>query len=284
MTVETVGMLGLGAMGGAVASALKRSGYNVVTSLGGRSQRTVDSANDRGIADVGGMDALVRESDLVISILVPASASTVAASIASAASSTGSTVTFADCNAVAPDTAAAMADIVENSGARFVDAGIIGGPPREGYAPRFYISGPHLEQMMELDGKGIEVLPVGAGFGRASALKMCYAAQTKGITALQAAMLVSASRLGVYDELIAELEHSQAASLEGARAGVMRLPSVAGRWIGEMEEIASTFESVGVTGGFHQGAAEMFRLVDASDTVYAESADDLIRGFAAEIR
>ena len=112
-------------------------------------------------------------------------------------------------------------------------------------------------------------------------MKMVYASQTKGIAALQAAMLVSARRLGVYDELISELESSQAANLERASSAVTRLPSVAGRWIGEMEEIASTFESVGISGGFHQGAAEIFRLVDASDTESAKSLDDLVKAFAA---
>jgi hypothetical protein len=94
-------------------------------------------------------------------------------------------------------------------------------------------------------------------------------------------MLVSARRLGVYDELISELQGSQAANLERASNAVTRLPSVAGRWIGEMEEIASTFESVGVSGGFHQGAAEMFRLVEASNTESVESLDDLIRALAS---
>jgi 3-hydroxyisobutyrate dehydrogenase-like beta-hydroxyacid dehydrogenase len=173
-----------------------------------------------------------------------------------------------------------MGKVVTDSGAKFVDGGVIGGPPREGYAPRFYVSGPELDAMMELDGKGIQIVPVGDEIGRASAVKMVYASQTKGIAALQAAMLVSAQRLGVYDELVSELQESQSANFERATAAVTRLPSVAGRWIGEMEEIASTFESVGISGGFHQGAAQMFRLVDGSDTESADSLGELIQAFA----
>ena len=280
MTIETIGALGLGDMGGAVATALKKSGFKVITSLEGRSAATVASAQSRGVDDVGGIEALVRESDLIISVLVPANAAGVAASIASAAAATGSSVTFADCNAVAPASAIAMGKVVTDSGTNFVDGGVIGGPSRDDYAPRFYVSGPDLDAMMELDGRGIQVVPVGPEIGRASAVKMVYASQTKGIAALQAAMLVSAQRLGVYDELISELQDSQAANLERATGAVMRLRSVAGRWIGEMEEIASTFESVGVSGGFHQGAAEMFRLVEASDTESADSLADLIQAFA----
>jgi 3-hydroxyisobutyrate dehydrogenase-like beta-hydroxyacid dehydrogenase len=280
MTVETIGMLGLGDMGGAVATALKNNGFNVITSLAGRSDATVAASGSRGIADVGGINALVQQSDLILSVLVPANAADVATSIASAATATGSSVTFIDCNAIAPASTIAMGKVVTDSGAKFVDGGVIGGPPREGYAPRFYVSGPELDAIMELDGKGIQVVPVGAEIGRASAVKMVYASQTKGIAALQTAMLVSAQRLGVYDELVAELGESQAANLERATAAVTRLPSVAGRWIGEMEEIASTFESVGISGGFHQGAAQMFRLVDGSDTESADSLRDLIQAFA----
>ncbi len=286
MAVKTIGALGLGDMGGAVASALKRNGFDLVTTLQGRSQATRDSAAARGIEDVGSLDELVRRSDLVISILAPAEAPAVASGIAAAMASTSSTPAFADCNAVSPETAKAMGSAVESAGGVFIDAGIIGGPPSDTSAPRFYASGPDTSALAELDGKGIDVIDVGSGLGRASAIKMCYASQTKGITALQTAMLVAAERLGVYDELVAELSGSQSALLERAEGSLKRLPSVAGRWIGEMEEIAATFEAAGITGSFHRGAAEMFRLVEAAglsgddEAHKAMTARDTVRAFA----
>lgn len=287
MAVKTIGALGLGDMGGAVATALKKSGFDLVTTLEGRSQATRDSASERGVEDVGTLDELVRRSDLVISILVPAQASAVAAGVAAAMASTGATTVFADCNAVSPATAAAMEPVIQAAGGLFIDAGIIGGPPSDASAPRFYASGADTSALAELDGKGIDVIDVGSGAGRASAIKMCYASQTKGITALQTAMLVAAERLGVYDELVAELSGSQSANLERAEAALKRLPSVAGRWIGEMEEIAATFEQVGVTGGFHEGAAEMFRLVESAGLSGGGQKDrearDTIRAFADAI-
>ena len=87
---------------------------------------------------------------------------------------------------------------------------------------------------------------------------------TKGTTALQTALLVAAVRLGVYEELRDELLLSQRQTFDRIEASVKRLPSVAYRWIGEMEEIAATFESVDVTPDFHRGAADVFRLVDGS--------------------
>ncbi len=99
-------------------------------------------------------------------------------------------------------------------------------------------------------------------------------------------MLVAAQRLGVYDELVAELSSSQRANLERAEGSLKRLPSVVGRWIGEMDEIAATFEAAGVTGHFHRGAAEMFRLVESaglSGGPAARDARDTVRAFADAI-
>ena len=283
MAVKTIGALGLGNMGGAVASALKKNGLDLITALEGRSQATRDSAASRGIEDVGSLDELVRRSDLVLSLLVPAEAPAVASGVAAAMASTGSTPAFADCNAVSPETSKAMGPAIEAAGGVFIDAGIIGGPPSDTYAPRFYASGADTSALAELNAKGIDVIAVGSEAGRASAIKMCYASQTKGITALQTAMLVAAERLGVYDELVAELSGSQRANLERAEGSLKRLPSVAGRWIGEMEEIAATFEQVGVTGHFHKGAAEMFRLVESAGLSGGDDARDTVRAFADAI-
>lgn len=121
--------------------------------------------------------------------------------------------------------------------------------------------------MTELDGKGIVVRSVGNGIGRASAIKMCYAAGTKGTAALYAALLTAAEALGVSEELAAELRTSQPDVYKRMEGQVPGMPIPAARWIGEMEQIAATFEHVGVTPAFHQGAAEMFRLL--SQTPFA---------------
>jgi 3-hydroxyisobutyrate dehydrogenase-like beta-hydroxyacid dehydrogenase len=265
MTVRTVGILSPGEMGGAVGGALREGGLDVVTCLSGRSEPTRASSAAHGFREVPDLEALVRESDLVLSILVPARAPEVVRSVAAALEATGASASLADCNAIAPETVRGMAPEIERAGGSFIDAGIIGGPPRAGYAPRFYASGPDAHILGELDGRGIAVVPIGVEIGRASAVKMCYAAGTKGTTALQTALLVAAERLGVFEELRAELLQSQAATYRRAAASTGRLPKVAGRFVGEMEEIAATFESVGVPGGFHRAAADIFRLVASAD-------------------
>ena len=260
MALQTIAILSPGNMGAAVGRALRESGYDVVTNLDGRSERTRALAEEAGFRAVSGMDGIVEEADLVMSILVPSEATSVAREAAEAMERTGAKPAFADCNAVSPDTAREMGEIIEGVGGRYIDAGIIGGPPGTASPPRFYASGPHESVLGELDGKGIIVPLLGGEVGRASAIKMCYASMTKGASALETAALVAAYRLGLSSELESELASSRAAALAQMQS-LIELPGKAFRWIGEMEEIAATFESVGVTGHFHHGAAEIFRMV-----------------------
>ena len=270
MAVQAVGILSPGEMGAGVGAALGATGLTVLTCLAGRSPASHERARAAGIEDVSDLATLVERCDLILSILVPARARGVAAQVGDAARSAGADTVLADCNAIAPQTVQAMEIDLEGSGVTLVDAGIVGGPPRNGQGPRVYVSGSAAHLLGELDGRGIDVVDVGPEIGKASAVKMCYAAMTKGTTALRTALLVAARRLEVYDELIAEMENSQAAALGAAEQGMRRLPNVAYRWIGEMEEIASTFEHVGVTPDFHTGAAQVFREVDAT---FARDAD-----------
>ena len=260
MALRTIAILSPGNMGAAVGRVLRENGYDVVTNLDGRSDRTRALAAEAGFRAVSGMNGIVEEADLVMSILVPAEAISVAREAAAAMNRTGARPAFADCNAVSPDTARELGEIIEAAGGRYIDAGIIGGPPGSGSPPRFYASGPHEAVLGELDGKGILVPLLGGEVGRASGIKMCYASMTKGVSALHTAALVAAYRLGLSGELEEELSSSRAKALAEMQS-LIGLPGKAFRWVGEMEEIAATFESVGVTGHFHHGAAEIFRMV-----------------------
>ncbi len=252
-----------GDMGSGVGGILVRSGLRVITSLKGRSEASSTRAAEQGIVDVGSLDDVVASSDLMLSILVPSEALAFAASAAESIVRTNSHVAFADCNAVSPATGVKIGKIITAAGGMFIDAGIIGGSPRTGAIPRFYASGEHAGILAELDGKGISVPVMRGAIGRASGLKMLYAALTKGTAALHASTLMAAKSLGLFDDLIHELEQSQSGTLT-AMGRVNSISAQAFRWIGEMEEIASTFEDAGVTPNIHAGAAETFQKISDS--------------------
>jgi 3-hydroxyisobutyrate dehydrogenase-like beta-hydroxyacid dehydrogenase len=185
----------------------------------------------------------------------------VARKVAGALQATKTETYYADCNAISPQTARNIDTIITESGGLFVDASIIGRPPEGREAPRLYASGPHAKIMSELDGKGIKVRIIGDKVGQASGIKMCYAALTKGSQALCITLLTAAEALGLSKELREEFLFSQSAEYSRMKKMIPSVPVKARRWVGEMDEVASTFEQVGLTPCFHQAASEIFRLV-----------------------
>lgn len=236
-------------MGGGVARLLRRGGLRVVTSLAGRGERTRELAAAVGAEDVGDLAAAVREADVLLSILPPRSALDLARAVGRDPGPL-----YVDCNAVSPMTACAIGEVI---GPRFVDAGIIGGPD----APRLYASGPHAAELAALP---LDVRVMDGEIGQASAVKMCYAALTKGLTALLTESMVTADAIGVRGTLEAELADSQPQFLAGARRGLPGMVPKAYRWVAEMEEIAATFAAAGMTPKMLEGAAEVYRFVEAS--------------------
>lgn len=265
MSIQTIGIVSPGDMGHAVGRTLADHGLRVITTLHNRSARTAALAAEAGIDDVGSTAELVKQADAILSILVPANAASAAGEVAEALRETGADLLYADCNAIAPATVKLIAETIESAGGRFVDASIIGGPPKEGSSTRFYASGPHIAEFVALGERGLTVMPLGDEVGQASAIKMCYGALTKGLTALATELLTAASALNVDEALRKEFQSSQGALYERFQRGIPTMPAKSRRWVGEMEEIAATFADVGLTPNIFQGAADMYRFVGGTD-------------------
>lgn len=261
MTLPVIAILMPGDMGHGVGAALSGAGHTVLTCLAGRSEATRALAAKAGMQNTETLVKLVERADVILSILPPSVAVSLATEIAAAMREAGKTPVYVDCNAISPATARAAGDAISAAGAVFIDAGIIGLAPGKGGGTRFYVSGTDVSAMLALDGKGFEVISLGDEVGRASAMKMVYAALTKGTWTLQTAVMLAAEKLGLTEELTAEFAFSQKPALDSMRARIPRLPADSGRWIGEMEEIAATFADAGVTSGFHDGAADIFRVL-----------------------
>ena len=264
MSIKTIGLVSPGDMGHVVGKVLQSHGLRVLTCLKGRSERTHMLAREARIEAVPTYEDLVAETEMVLSIVVPEAAPDTARLVAEALRHTNQTTTFVDCNAVAPGTVKAMAEVIAAVGSRFVDAGIIGPPPRQPGATRFYASGPEVERFGELANFGLDIRPLGPDIGLASGIKMCYASLTKGMTAIAVESLVTAHTMGLYDSLVAELRLSQGDRLRTIERQLPVMPTKAGRWISEMEEIAKTFGDLGLTPKIHLGAADVYRFVGTS--------------------
>jgi 3-hydroxyisobutyrate dehydrogenase-like beta-hydroxyacid dehydrogenase len=247
-----VGLLHPGAMGAAIGAALLANGHEVRWAAAGRSDATRARAEAEGLVEVATLAALTESSEVVISICPPE----FAADVADAVRAAGFRGVFVDANAISPETARRIAPDV--------DGGVIGGPPRVAGTTRLYLSGPGAGAVAALfAGTPLDARVVDDRIGSASALKMSYAAYTKGVSALLIALRETARANGVDDALLAEWEISQP-----QLAGLYELASKsagpkAWRWIVEMEEIAATFAAAGQPDGFHRAAAEVYRSVAA---------------------
>jgi hypothetical protein len=149
--------------------------------------------------------------------------------------------------------------VVEAAGARFVDGGIIGPPPRRPGLARLYLSGAGAPGIASLFREGLlEAITVDGPLGAASALKMAYAGWNKGSQALLMAIRALAMHEGVDEALLAEWQRSMP-DLPGRSERAVGNVRKAWRFVGEMEEIAATFGAAGLPDCFHQAAAEVYR-------------------------
>ncbi|MFZ0216364.1 MAG: DUF1932 domain-containing protein [Candidatus Dormiibacterota bacterium] len=262
-----IGLLSPGAMGAAVGGRLVDAGETVLWASAGRGPETVARAQAAGLTDAGSIASLVAGCDLVFSVVPPQFAQ----ETASAAVDSGFRGLYVDGNAIAPQRAAAIRAIVERGGARFVDGGIVGPPPVRPGTTRLYLSGREAPPVAaRFAATAIEALTVAGGDEAASALKLAYAAWTKGSAALLLTARALARRSGVERALAEEWARSQPgleAQLEQARRSATEK---GWRWAPEMEEIAATMRDAGLPEGFHEAAAAVFRqpvqeLLDETD-------------------
>ncbi|CAK7206922.1 hypothetical protein SEUCBS139899_009729 [Sporothrix eucalyptigena] len=313
MAVQTkVGIVSVGEMGAAVAKLLVAHGYTVVTNITGRSEYTQKRAAAANIALLGTDQALVEQADYILSIVPPRDALATAKRFVAAASTSGKSraqpLYYLDLNAVSPGRAKIIAAEFEPvaSSVRFVDGGIIGGPPKAPEAgigsaaassepgadwkrPSIPLSGPHPLPDEHL-AKVLNTRYLGSNVGAASGLKCCFASMIKGLIALSLQSFSTAESLGVYDELQIALKHFQPHIQQSTTRMVTEIPPKAGRWVEEMHEIGRCFGEDGgwnnAKGGdganVYERIAEVYRTI-ADDTVLGkERQEHRVRGKTSE--
>ena len=258
MSRISLGVLYPGEMGAAIGKCLTGRGYTVLWASQGRGPATAARAAAAGLTDAGTVAEVAARAEVILSVCPPHAALEVARSVA------GFSGLFVDANAIAPQTARSVAAVL--GAARFVDGGIIGPPPAPGADPaagngtRLYLAGEPADEVAALfAGTPVGARVVDGGIGAASAVKMAYAAWTKGTTALLLAARALAHHEQVEGTLLEEWALSQPA-LAGQVQGAARSAAAKGwRWDAEMTEIAAAMAAAGLPDGFHLAAAEVFR-------------------------
>lgn len=252
---ETIGIIHPGEMGISVAASVQTGGSTVMWASQGRSLQTRARATDYSLVDAGAVENMCRSCSIIISVCPPHAAGEVADQVL-AFPFKG---LYVDVNAISPQKAIQISEKMRKRGIQFVDGGIIGGPAWEPDSTWLYLSGDDAQRVADCFKDGLlQTEIVSSEVGDASALKMCYAALTKGTSALLCAVMGTAEGLGVREHLQRQWDRDELGSAERNIQRIRRVTAKAWRFAGEMEEIASTFEGAGQSGGFHRAAAEVY--------------------------
>lgn len=274
MTKENVGILHPGQMGVSIAASAKNSGHTVYWASAGRSPETHERAKDQGFEDAGTLADLCQICSIIISVCPPAGAEDLAKEVLAQ----GFTGMYLDANAISPPRTLRIAEAMNKAGATFVDGSIIGGPAWKPNSTWLYLSGDAAPQMAKCFEAGpLETDIVEGGIGKASALKMCFAAYSKGSTALISAIVAAAESLGVRDDLDRQWSRNGSDFAEQTAHRVRNVTAKAWRFVGEMEEISATLEDAGVPGEFHSAAADVYqRMADFKGAPETPSLDAVL--------
>jgi 3-hydroxyisobutyrate dehydrogenase-like beta-hydroxyacid dehydrogenase len=275
--MAVIAIIAQGTMGAGVGRRLRESGAEVRTLLTGRSAASAERARAAGMTAAADERELLAGADFFLSILPPDQAEALAREMAPTLTALAEKPVYVDCNALSPQTVQQVAAMVAPTGADFVDAGIIGGPPRPGYSPHIYASGPAAAKTAILRDWGIDWRVIDGPIGAASGLKMSYAGITKGTTAIAAAMLLGAARFGCGEALIAELTQSQPQMLARMRSNIPGMYDKAYRWVAEMEEISDFLEENPPSRDIYAAVARLYDFLAAAHAEAQPGSDNAVR-------
>jgi 3-hydroxyisobutyrate dehydrogenase-like beta-hydroxyacid dehydrogenase len=242
MAFERIGILSIGEMGYHWAKILTGRGVEVLTYAKDRSETTRKRAETVGVKCVPSTVTLVKDTDLIVSIVVPSAAKRVATKVAKAAAKSGrKNLLYLDANAISPMTANAIEKVLQPSGVDFVDGCIIGSATKMDKGAVVYVSGPQAAKIQDLEPHGFSVKVLGPTVAQASAFKVVYAGLTKGLQGLFVELLMGAKRFGLLDEILKRYEESFPGLLDKLTSSIVGLRIHAARRAEEMDELKRTF-------------------------------------------
>jgi len=252
---EKIGILHPGHMGISVAASAANSGFEVFWTSAGRSRETRERAESQNLIELSTLTETCEECSILFSVCPPHAAGALAATVVEK----GYKGLFVDANAISPERARRIEGLMVPQGINVVDGGIIGGPAWEAGKTWLYLSGKGAKRAAECFSAGpLETKIIGDEVGKASGIKMCFAAYTKGSSALLCAILAAADQLGVRSDLEHQWSRGGSDFALKTQERVRRVTAKAWRFAGEMDEIADTLENAGIPGGFHRAANEIY--------------------------
>jgi 3-hydroxyisobutyrate dehydrogenase-like beta-hydroxyacid dehydrogenase len=245
-STPTIAVLYPGDMGAALAAVLKLRGYRVVTTLQERGQQTIARSREVGLEVLDSLADVVRQSNIVLSLVPPAAAEEMAAAYCSLAHLAPADALYVDVNSIGPELKAAIAAKLDDAGRGFVDAAVNGLAKNLTKSGTLFLSGARAKEAATLFEGPVRVRVLGDEIGRAAAMKMLLAGLSKGLCGLFAELALMAQRRG----LLGEMLQASSAIYPGMMLVVDRmLPTYAehaARRATEMSELEETARAAGI--------------------------------------
>jgi 3-hydroxyisobutyrate dehydrogenase-like beta-hydroxyacid dehydrogenase len=261
---QKIGILSIGEMGFHWAKLLKSQGVEVLTYDKDRGEVSRKRGENAGVKSLPSMARLVKEAELIVSIVVPSAAKRVAQKVAKAVAKSGrNELLYLDANAISPMTADAIAAILKPAGVSFVDGCIIGSAARMGKGTIVYVSGPEAQRLQALEAFGIPIRVLGPNTSQASAFKVVYAGLTKGLQGLFVELLMGARRFGLMNEARVQSEESFPGLLDKISTSIVGLRIHAARRAEEMDELKRTFNHHGMKSFMAPAAQKVLEAIAA---------------------
>jgi 3-hydroxyisobutyrate dehydrogenase-like beta-hydroxyacid dehydrogenase len=281
MKPQRIGILHPGEMGISIAASAKNSGHEVYWVSEGRGPATRERAAKFALRDAGSLTGLSAQCSIILSVCPPHAAESVANEVVEA----GFNGIYVDANAISPRRTIEIGKRMSEAGMSFVDGGIIGLPAWKPGATRLYVSGQRAADVAAcFDAGPLDARVLWADIGNASSLKMCYAAYSKGTTALLSAIVATAERLDVRDELFEQWKHDDPGFVDQAVRRITDATAKAWRWAPEMTEISQTFREAGVPGEFHAAAEVIYRrLAQFKDAAAKPTLEEIIAALLQQV-
>lgn len=265
----TIAILYPGEMGSSLGKLLAEAGHRVLTTTEGRSNRTRELCRQAGLTSLSSTSELFEQSDVILSLVSPASAPQVARNVARIAERSSHRPLYVDANSISPHAACEIAAVMRSAGMGFVDGCILGLASQLRQRGAIYLSGSRTAEVMPLFASFMRARVAGTDPGQASALKMIISGIPKGLSALFVEALLFAREMGLLEEALATFEETYPALMEVVKRMLPTYPQHAARRCEELREVQQTMLASGVSPRMVSAACDVtcnLSTVDWGDT------------------
>jgi 3-hydroxyisobutyrate dehydrogenase-like beta-hydroxyacid dehydrogenase len=244
---STIGILYPGEMGSSFGKLLCEAGFRVITTVRGRSLRTHRLCHEGGLSVVDSLGEVLERSDVVISLVSPGAALSVARDVAGNIDGFSRRLLYIDANSISPATVIRIADVLRDVTIDFVDASIFGLASQLRQRGTLYLSGSRANELSGQFEPIMRVKVVGDMPGQASALKMIVSGIPKGLSALFLETMLFAQDMHLLNEAIETCDEIYPSIMEVIRRMVPTYPQHAARRCEELQEVEETMLMCGLT-------------------------------------